>query len=126
MHRLKLLALHQVPDIPHDLTRVVLRYEGAPPSADALGSVDKRHWNDWQVVIGLDALALLFEIGQYSVVSLMEDGSGHGTQRCENVPGACRVLAAHDSGSELADWQEKADIVGSYEVLRHRNYRLLK
>ena len=55
------LSYHHSFDVFNNVSRVMLRNECRPSCSDSFSAVHKRHWNDWQVMLGLYGLAFFLK-----------------------------------------------------------------
>lgn len=75
--------------------------------------------NNGHVVLGLDALSILLQVGEQRVVVDVEERAGDLLEPREDVSSGGRILATHDARTELAGGVEEVDVVAAHEVLRH-------
>jgi len=104
------------------LARVKVGHLSCPASANSFGAVDEQEGQDGTVVLGLDALSVVVEVGEERVVFGVEEEASERTEVGEDVARRGGVFAAVEASAELADGQEEVAVVGADEVLSQVDY----
>jgi len=112
------MSLHHLLQVFADISRIVARDLGWPTRTYALGTIDKHHGNDGQVIVWLDTLPLLLKKVQHSIVILIEQVTSDLAQLRENISCARCIFATRHSRTELTIRHQQIYIVGSDESLR--------
>ncbi len=115
------MSLHHLLQVFADISRIVARNLGGPARTYSLGTIDKHHGNDGQVIFWLNALPLLLKKAQHSIVILIEQVTSDLAQLREDISCACCILATRHPRTELTIRHQQIYIVGADESLRQIN-----
>ena len=99
-HGQRFFVLKHSSDVGNDFFHVVVRHFRAPSCAYALRAVDEHHGNNWQVILWLNALAVVEVVPQQGVVMLAKQETRERTELRVYVSRAGRILACCDERRE--------------------------
>lgn len=103
------------------ISRVIVRNKSTPTWPNSFASIDEAHRNDGDIVLRLNKLSVVFDIGKSVVIRLRINVPCHFIEVCEDVSCTSVILSSLVSWTKLSVWHQQIYIVWSYKILGHVN-----